>query len=159
GPADQQRDEAGQRRAGDDAQPRWNAEVDGPDGDRISADAEKAGMAEAHLAGKAHQQIEPHRRQGKNEHEGRDAIVIGRRKQQRQDGNNRRERDERPQPVRREGAHPHTRSTRPRPNRPCGMASNTARMTRKATASLYFEDRKPALNASSMPRRSPPTTA
>ena len=53
----------------------------------------------------------------------------------------------------------HTRSTLPRPSRPCGKANSTARMTTKAAASLYFDDRYPALNASIIPSSSPPTTA
>src|SRR5262245_1273022 len=131
----------------------------GTDGDRIGADAEKAGVTQADLPGEAHQQIEAERRQRENEHQRGDAVVIGRRKQQRQNDDDCRDGHERGQPVRDECVHAHTRSTRPRPNRPCGIARSTARITRKATASLYFEDTKPAPKASSMPRIRPPTTA
>ena len=48
----------GQRGAGDDSEPRRQAEMGRPDGDRVGADAEEAGVAEADLAGEAHQQVE-----------------------------------------------------------------------------------------------------
>ena len=61
------------------------------DGDRIGADAEKAGMTQADLAGKAHEQIEADDRQRENENQRADAIVVGRREKQRQDNDDRRD--------------------------------------------------------------------
>ena len=110
--------------------------MDRADGDRIGADAEKAGMAQADLAGKAHQQIEADDRQRENENQRADAIVVRRRKEQRQDNDDGRDHYRRQQSRFEQRAQAHTRSTLARPNRPCGMATRTTRMIRKATASL-----------------------
>jgi hypothetical protein len=95
------------------------------------------------LPGKTHQKIEAKGGNSENENQGRDAIVIRRRKQQRQDHDDYGERYQRKQPVVLQqaksigpGQHVYTRSTVVFPNNPCGMANSTARMTTKATASL-----------------------
>ena len=62
------------------AEPGRHAEMSRSDGDRIGADAEKAGMAKADLTGKAHQQIEADDRDREDENQRRDAIVVGGRK-------------------------------------------------------------------------------
>ena len=55
-------------------------------------------MAEADLTGEAHQQVEAEGGDREDEDQGRDAIVIGGRKQQRQEQYDRGERDEGNQP-------------------------------------------------------------
>ena len=111
------------------------------DGDRIGPDANKSCMAQADLAGKAHQQVQSD--PGKREHENQrgDAIVVGGGEVRWQHRGNHRHCGDRHQPGIEQRAHAHTRSTLARPNRPCGMANSTARMMRKATASLYCEDK------------------
>ena len=52
----------------------------GPDRDRVSADPHEAGMAETHLPGETHQQVQSDGSERKYEHQGRDAIVISGRK-------------------------------------------------------------------------------
>ena len=106
------------------------------DGDGIGADAEKAGMAQADLAGKAHEQIEADHGERENENQRADAVVIGRREKQRQHDDHGGDQDRRQQPRIEERAQTHTRSTLTRPNRPCGMATRTTRMIKKAIASL-----------------------
>ena len=93
-------------------------------------------MAEADLPGKAHEQIEADDRQRKNENQRADAIVVRRRKEQRQDNDDCRDRYRRQQPSFEQRAQAYTRSTLARPNKPCGMETKTTRMIRKATASL-----------------------
>src|SRR5262245_27076551 len=106
------------------------------DGDRIGADAEKAGVAEADLSGETHEQVEACDRQRKNENERADAIVIGRWKEPRDADKDRGNRDRRQQPCLQQVAQAQTRSILARPNKPWGMAISTIRMIRKATASL-----------------------
>src|ERR1700674_1845344 len=55
------------------------------DGDGIRAYPQKTGVTQADLTGKAHEQIEAHDRERKNENKHADAIVVRRRKEQRQD--------------------------------------------------------------------------
>src|SRR5579864_428941 len=100
-------------------------------------------MAEADLTGEAHQQVQAEAGDCEDKDQGRDAIVIGGRKRQRQHQYDRGERDEGNQAVSlqqsssiEEREHAHTRSTFALPKRPCGKANSTARMTRNATASL-----------------------
>ena len=44
-----------------------------PDGDRVGADPDEAGMSEAHLPGKAHQQVQAEHGEREDEHQRRDA--------------------------------------------------------------------------------------
>src|SRR5450631_2924893 len=122
--------------ADEQAQPRRRAEMDWADGDGIRADTEKAGMTQADLTGKAHEQIEAHDRQRENENKRTDPIVIRRREERRQDNDDCSDQYRRQQSRFEQRAHAHTRSTLDRPNRPCGMTTKTTRMIRKATASL-----------------------
>ena len=111
------------------------------DRDRVGADPHEAGMAEAHLPGKAHQQIQAHAGERKHEHQRGDAVVVGGRKHQRQrdDQDGHRQHDR--QTMIEECTHAHTRSAVALPNSPRGIANRTSRMTKKATASLYCEER------------------
>ena len=100
-------------------------------------------MTKADLAGKTHQKIESKRGNSEYEDQGRDAKIVCRRKQQRQDHYNGDKRYQRKQPMVLQspkslgaGQHLYTRSTIRFPNRPCGMANSTARITMNATASL-----------------------
>ena len=60
----------------------------GADGDGIRADTEKAGVAQAHLPGKAHEQIEPDDGQREDKNKRADAIIVSRREKIRQDDDN-----------------------------------------------------------------------
>ena len=126
-------------------EPRRHAEMGRADGDRVGADPHETGVAEAHLSGEAHQQVQAGCREREHEHQRRDPVVVARGKQQRQQEDDRRHRRNARQPVLEDRTHgeagPHTRSTDARPNRPRGMANSTISMTRNATASLYCEER------------------
>ena len=102
----------------------------------IAADAGETGMAQADLAGISGQDDDPRRRQGIDEHQRADAVVEARGKEQRRQRDQRRQHQKRCMFLRH-----HTRSVDLRPNRPCGMKNSTARMTTKAAASLYCDDR------------------
>jgi len=86
--ANDEGDERGQRGADDEGQPRRHAKMGRANGDGISADPHEAGMAEAHLPGKTHQQVQSDRGEREHEHQRRDAIVIGGRKKQWQKDDN-----------------------------------------------------------------------
>src|SRR5690606_21179523 len=135
-PADQERDERRKRGPSQDAKPGRNAKMRRSDGGCVGSYAEKAGMAKAHLAGKSHQQIQADRGESKHEDERAYAVVIGGRKKQREQDDDRGDDRDRCEPVLEQRAHVHTRSTPARPSRPCGTRRSTTRMTRNATASL-----------------------
>ena len=113
------------------------------DADRVSTHSHETGVAQTDLSGKTHQKIESERSDGENEDQGRDAKIVCRRKQQRQNRYDDDKRYERKQSMPLQspksigaGQHFYTRSTIRFPNRPCGMATSTTRITMKATASL-----------------------
>ena len=135
-PAHRKGDRARKDGAGEQTQPRRRAEMDRADGDGIGANAEKTGVPQADLPGKAHEQIEADDRQRKNENQRADPVVIGRGKERRQDNDDCRDQYRRQQPRFEQRAQAHTRSTLTRPNKPCGMATKTTKMIRNATASL-----------------------
>src|SRR5690606_19557393 len=135
-PADKERDERRKCRARQDAKPGSNAKMRRSDGGCVGSDAEKAGMTKTHLARKSHQQIQADRGECKYEDERAYAIVIGGRKKQREQDDNRGDDRNGCEPVLEQRAHGHTRSTPARPSRPCGTRRSTTRMTRNATASL-----------------------
>ena len=66
---------AGDGNAAEQRQPGRDAEIGRADRDRIGADAEEAGVAEADLAGEAHQQVEAEHRERIDEDQRCDAIV------------------------------------------------------------------------------------
>src|ERR1043166_7540733 len=98
--------------------------------DRISTNAEKAGVAQADLSGETHEQVEACNRQRKNENERADAIVICRWKEPRHADKDRGNRYRRQQPYLRQVAQAQTRSILARPNKPWGIATSTIRMIR-----------------------------
>ncbi len=61
-----------------------------PDRHRVGADAEEAGVPEAHLAGETHQQIEAEHGEREDEHQRGDAEIERRRQHQRQQEHERR---------------------------------------------------------------------
>ena len=136
-PADEVGDGGRQKRAEQGGERRMQAEMDGRQRAGIGADAGKARMPEADLAGIADEDDEARHRKAIDEDQRADAEIIGRREEDRRDRDDRGEDEERGclagEP------HDHTRSVDLRPNRPCGMAKSTARMTTKAAASLYCE--------------------
>src|ERR1017187_1296185 len=117
-PAHRESDRAREYRADEQAQPRRRAKMDWADGDGIRADTEKAGMTQADLTGKAHEQVEAHDRQRENENKRADPIIVRRRKEQRQDNNDGCDQYRRQQTNFEQRAQAHTRSTLTRPNKP-----------------------------------------
>ena len=137
-PPDHEGEQRRQTHAAEQRRPGRHAEMRRPDRDRIGADAEEAGMAEADLAGEAHQQVEAEHRERVDEDQRCDAQIESATaaNQRQRPPRWRRRRITQRIGARDEAPHDHTRSTLRWPNRPCGMANRTARMTRKATASL-----------------------
>jgi hypothetical protein len=94
-------------------------------------------MAEADLAGIADQDDEAGHRKPVDEDQRADAEIIGGREEDRRDRDDRHEdEDEEREIALLETGACHTRSVDLRPNRPCGMAKSTARMTTKASSVL-----------------------
>src|SRR5919198_9650 len=79
-PADEESHERGESGADDKRDGRRQAEMGGPDRDRVGADPHETGMAETHLPSETHQQVQSDGGERKYEHQSRDAIVIGGRK-------------------------------------------------------------------------------
>ena len=104
-PADDISKQARESSADDDRKPSGNPEIGRPDSDCVTADAEEAGMPQANLPRKSHEQIEADRGQRKDEYERPDPIIIGRWKQEWQQDNDKREPGQRRERARREGAH------------------------------------------------------
>ena len=79
--------------------------MSGPDRDRIGADPHEAGMAETHLPGETHQQVQSDGSERKYEHQGRDAIVISGRENERQQDDDRGHRKRGEKPMIQEPSH------------------------------------------------------
>ena len=133
--ADEEGEHAGEPGAENERRPGWEAQMRRPQRDRVGADAEEAGMAEAHLAGEPHEDVEPDRGERRDPDEGGDAEIEAGRKDERQQRDHEGEAGK-GRGTSREDRHPHTRSTARRPTRPLGMRKSTTRMVRNATASL-----------------------
>ena len=98
-------DQRGQSGAADEGEPRRQVQVGRPDGDRVRADPHEAGVAQAHLPGETHQQIEPDGGEGEHEHQRRDAIVISGRENERQQDDDRGHRKRGEKPMIQEPSH------------------------------------------------------
>lgn len=136
-PADEESDNSGKGRAEQSGECGMQAEMDRRQCAGIGADAGETGMSQADLAGIADEDDEARHRQAIDEDQRSHPEIVGRWEEDRRDRDDRCEDEERRclagEP------HDHTRSVDLRPNRPCGMAKSTARMTTKAAASLYCE--------------------
>ena len=106
------------------------------DSDRIGADAEERRMPEADLSRLPHEDVQPDSGKSGHPHERRHAEIVARGKDERENRDHHRQKSEREEALVRESTHFYTLSTIRRPNRPCGAANSTMRMTRKAKASL-----------------------